>query len=271
MLAPDPKADQPRGNPAKDGETFKQAQRQRHLVEYRPAHHQRGQHAVVHQLLRALDHSRRKHAPVLDLVQKRIHVFAACERPSKDVRSGHRILDRKVDAHSADRRHAVRRIADGEQAGPPPARQPVERDREQLDLVPVLERVDDPSEPGRRLGDAGAESGKSGPPDFLRRALRNHVGALPIIAAVELDQERPRAERAAGLVDRRLLLGQPEPQHVDRRAEILLRKPRLVAQERVAAVGGDRQPRPHLLAILQADTGNAPVLNDEVVGFGLHP
>jgi hypothetical protein len=65
-----------------------------------------------------------------------IGIVAPRHRPRQDVRSRNRILNREVDADPAYRRHRVRCIADRQQAGPMPARQPVERYAQQLDIVP---------------------------------------------------------------------------------------------------------------------------------------
>ena len=64
------------------------------------------------------------------------------QRPGKRPARGDRVLDREVDADPADRRHRVRRVAEAEQPGRRPLPQPVERDLEQLDLVPGGDRVE---------------------------------------------------------------------------------------------------------------------------------
>ena len=163
------------------------------------------------------------------------------------------------------------RVADREQTRAPPPRQPVERNREQLDLVPVLERIDHLGKPRVSPRDILSERRKAGATDLIGRALRNDISALPVVAAVELDQEGARPERAAGLVHRRFRLRQPEPQHVDWRTEVLLRQAGLVAQDRTPPVGRDGQTRPNLLAILEPQSGYAAVLDGEVDHFGHHP
>src|SRR5205085_940834 len=64
-------------------------------------------------------------------------------RSGKNVRRRDRVLDREIDADAAYGRHRMRRIADREQSRPPPALQPVERDGEQIHLIPARERVGD--------------------------------------------------------------------------------------------------------------------------------
>ena len=70
-----------------------------------------------------------------------------------------RVLDREVDADAADRRHRVRRVADAEQPGLRPLREPVDADGEQLDVVPRAHVVDVGREQRRRGDDLGAERG----------------------------------------------------------------------------------------------------------------
>ena len=138
----------------------------------------------------------------------------------------------------------MRGVADREQTRPPPR---VSRSSETESSLTWSQSCS-VSTASARSGAARATSARNGfdalAADFVRRALRNDIGALPIIAAVDLDDQSAGAERAAGLVDRRCLLRQPEPQHVDRRAEILLRKPGFVAQDRASAVGGDASGAP---------------------------
>ena len=55
------------------------------------------------------------------------------------VGGGDRILDRHVDAHAADRRHRMRRIANADKPRPAPFSQPIDRHAQQLDVVPALQ------------------------------------------------------------------------------------------------------------------------------------
>ena len=60
------------------------------------------------------------------------------ERLPQQIRRRDRVLHRQVHADAADRRHRVRGIAEAQQAWPVPGREAVDRDGQQLDLVPVL-------------------------------------------------------------------------------------------------------------------------------------
>jgi hypothetical protein len=58
------------------------------------------------------------------------------QRAPQDVRCGDRILNGEVDADASDRRHRVRRIADAQQPGPVPLRQPIDLHGQQLHVSP---------------------------------------------------------------------------------------------------------------------------------------
>jgi hypothetical protein len=60
VLAADAETHQARGNPAKDRESIQQAQGERNLVQHRLADDERRQHAVVDELLPALDDAGRE-------------------------------------------------------------------------------------------------------------------------------------------------------------------------------------------------------------------
>ena len=51
-------------------------------------------------------------------------------------RTRHRILDSEIDADAADRRHGVSGIADAEQPVAIPALQAIDRDSQELHVVP---------------------------------------------------------------------------------------------------------------------------------------
>ena len=125
------------GNSSQDRESVEQP-KDNGTLSARLAEHQRRQNASCTAFCAAwmtrVGNSRRSWTSS----QQRIDVLAARERSGEDVGGRDGVLDREIDADPADRRHRMGRIADRQQAGPPPARQPVERDREQLHLIPVL-------------------------------------------------------------------------------------------------------------------------------------
>src|SRR5689334_1121511 len=97
-------------------------------------------------------------------------------------------------------------VSDREQARSPPSSQSIERYREQLHLVPVPEGVGDGREVRSGSGHIIAECGNALLADFVSRALRDDVGALPVIAAVYLHDECARTEGPPGFVSGSLVL-----------------------------------------------------------------
>ena len=210
-------------------------------------------------LLHGLDHLGREIPAMLDLRQQAIHVLPLRQRTGEDIRGGHGILDGKVDADPADRRHGVRGIADGKQPGAPPAVQPVERDGQQFDLIPVGQRRHD------RLASSGAARATSSRKAWAARHRGSrrprpcdHVGTLPIVAAVDLHDQRARTEGAAGNVGRQSSPSADET--ITRRSALRGQSSegRLVPQDRASAVRGDGEPRPHFLAILRRTPVTVP-------------
>ena len=89
----------------------------------------------------------------------------------------------------------MRGVADAEEPGPPPISQPIDRDGEQLDVVPAFQFVD----PVGRNGDISTIRSRNarGPPNSrLDPALRDDVGALPVVAAIEHHHDPARIEVA---------------------------------------------------------------------------
>ena len=77
-----------------------------------------------------------------DVTDRQIPCMRRTQYRSEDARSSHRILNREIDADTADRGHGVGRIADAEQAGKTPAAQAVDLDWKERDLIPRLDLVD---------------------------------------------------------------------------------------------------------------------------------
>jgi len=204
-------------------------------------------------------------------VEQRIDILPGGERRGEDVRGRDRVLDGEIDADAAHWRHGMGGIADREQPGARPAFEPVERDREQLHLVPVRERVRHVREVGRGAGDLGAERRDALRAHVVGAAFRHDKGALPVIAAVELHDEGSRAEGAAGFGVRGVALRQAEPEHVDRRAKVQLLEAGLVAQRRGASIGGDGKPGADFAARLRSDPDDPLILLNQVHRLAVHP
>ncbi|SVK46902.1 Uncharacterised protein [Acinetobacter baumannii] len=59
------------------------------------------------------------------------------QRRDQGVGGGHRVLNRQVDAHAADRRHGVRGVADAQHPRFGPAIQTIDANAQQFDLIPL--------------------------------------------------------------------------------------------------------------------------------------
>src|SRR5579871_4184316 len=162
------------------------------------------------------------------------------------------------------------RVADGEEAGTRPVREPIERDRQQFDVVEALERFDRRDKEWRRSDHAAAELVNAAGLDGVGAALRNHERALPVVATIDQHQDAPRAEYAGGLIIGFLRFRHPKPEHVHRCAEILTMQTCSLTQTRVAAVGGDDELCAYRRAIRELDAGDATVADDKINRFGLH-
>src|SRR5947208_16763131 len=93
----------------------------------------------------------------------------------------------------------MRAIADAEQAGPPPALQPVDRNGQQLDVLPALQLVDPVAQKRRQAQDLAAKRVQATGAHLVVTALADHERALPVIAAVEGDEQAAVIETAGGL------------------------------------------------------------------------
>ena len=103
MLAADSEADKARGYPAQERQALEQTQRPGQLVENDLAHDERRQDPIVYGPLHPLNHARWKLPPFLDFPEQRVDVLSGGQRRGEDVRGGHRILDREIDADAAHR------------------------------------------------------------------------------------------------------------------------------------------------------------------------
>ena len=93
------------------------------------------------------------------------------QRSLEQIGGGNRVLDRQVDADPSHRRHGARGIIDAQQAGPIALLQPIDRDREQLHVVPAGQLTEAIPRKGRYLSNIGPESRQAASPDVLDRAL----------------------------------------------------------------------------------------------------
>jgi len=90
----------------------------------------------VHENLESLGHAGRKFAPFLDCLECALRDPGFEQRLRKNVRGCNRVLNGQIDADTADRRHGMGGITDAQKTGPRPVPEPVDGDRQQLDIVP---------------------------------------------------------------------------------------------------------------------------------------
>ena len=145
-----------------------------------------------------------------------------------------------------------------------PAREAIDAHGEELDVVPVANGAGVHGPHGEPR-DLVAEGRQTAGADLVERALRNHEAALPVLTAVEHDEDAPGLDAAERL--RRGVAGhlrQPEPEDVHRRAERLDAKAGCRAHRGVAAVGADDE----IGANLQRTVGRRrPHADDSPIGF----
>ena len=169
---------------------------------------------------------------------------ALAQRPCEEVGGRDRVLDGQVDADAADRRHGVRGVADAEEPGPVPARQPVHADGGSSGR-PSSRSPPDPvggNGAGRRRCAEGLEAAAA---ELLEAALGDDVAALPVLAPMKRTKIRPGRSGPCGLGVAGMSRN-AEPQHVHGRAELLHRQPGPLAEDRAPPVGGDHQVGAHL-------------------------
>src|SRR5579871_3609547 len=82
-------------------------------------------------------------------------------------------------------------VADAQQPGAVPATQPVDRDTQQLDMVPIRDFADAIGKARREGGDFVLQCTKPARLDRLKPTLGDHERALPIILAVDQHQNPP--------------------------------------------------------------------------------
>src|SRR6185437_1319652 len=97
----------------------------------------------------------------------------------------------EIDAHSADRRHRMRRIPDAEKPRPPPSIEPVDTNSEQPHVLEARDLAETFGKKRRQLCQSRTKRVDAGRPDAIDPSLRNHVRALPVIAPIEHDHEAP--------------------------------------------------------------------------------
>src|SRR6185369_13036914 len=98
---------------------------------------------------------------------------------------GDRVLNREVDADATDRRHRMSGVADAQQPRAVPRSQTIHRYAQKLDIGPILQLVHPVAQVWSEACDLLPQSRLSTSTNLVKPALRDHVGALPVVFAVE--------------------------------------------------------------------------------------
>ena len=85
----------------------------------------------------------------------------------------------------------MRGIADAQKSRAAPVTEPVDGHGQQFDIVPIAQLGDARFEEWRKIEDRLPETGQPVAANFLEAALGNHQRALPIIVAIDGDQNAP--------------------------------------------------------------------------------
>ena len=115
------------------------------------------------------------------------------------IRRRNRILNRKVDSYTSDRRHGMRCIADAQKPRAGPEREPVDYDGQKTDFIPIAQLCYAISQERCQTGDFLAERFQPSLSDFVGCAFRNHERTLPVIVAIEQNQNFALVDMAKGL------------------------------------------------------------------------
>jgi hypothetical protein len=94
---------------------------------------------------------------------------------------------------------ACAEITDADQSRPPPSSQSIDRDAEEADVVLAFQFADAIGPKGRHFDDALTEGFEVLRLHALDPTLRNDIGALPVVAAIEHDHEPARFDMAEGV------------------------------------------------------------------------
>src|SRR6185437_9636121 len=157
----------------------------------------------------------------------------------------HRILDGDIDPDSSYRRHGVGRIADEEQPGPPPLPQEIDHHGQKLHVIEAVQLADAISQERRKSAHAVPKRLDAFVLYTLEATLRNDVGTLPVLAAVQHDQHRASVDMPENLSGIALLASEPKPKHVHRSAEVIALQSSLASQRRMPPVAADNQIGTH--------------------------
>ena len=141
--------------------------------------------AVLNDDLKSLRGASGKHPASLHGFKIRFTDAARGQLCRKNIGSGDRILDGKIDSDATCRGHGVCRVANAKQSLAAPIAQTIDLDGKQFDLGPVVQlSYPVAKEPGK-TDDIVLKLRQTACFDLVKAALRNDTASLPIIIAVE--------------------------------------------------------------------------------------
>lgn len=189
VLGPESHAHEPRGNAAQKREAIEQSERQRQLSDLTLSGKKRPNRPILYKDLHCLRGTRGKFAALLYFGKLTDREAALEQRRCESIGCGNGILDSEIYSHSTDGRHGVRCVADTKQAGTEPLGEPVDSYGEKLYLVPIAQRIDTVAHDGRKCGEFVAKTLQALLLNLVKSSFANHKSALPIILAIEHDED----------------------------------------------------------------------------------
>src|SRR5262245_56682773 len=158
-----------------------------------------------------------------------------------NIGSCNRILNRQVDPYATCRRHRMRGIANAEEAVTIPAPEPVDLHGENLYLVPVAQFIHAFVQIRRDLENAGLERIETTLLDLLEGAFADDESGLKIVRAIDQDEGFPIVHVAQHLARIGWSPADPEPQNVNRSADLNQLKIACFTRDRMPTVAADDQ------------------------------
>jgi len=121
-----------------------------------------------------------------------------------------------------------------------PKRQPVDRDGQELDVIEALELVNAIGEKRSQRGNMVAQGAYPLRLEAVGGSLGDHIGALPIFAAVEHNQDLAGVDSAEKVVGIDGPARKPEPTRIHRRSNFEWHEAGFPPHQGMAAVGAER-------------------------------
>ena len=165
-------------------------------------------------------------------------------------------------------------VPDAQQARPVPPGKPVDADGEQLHVLPAANLSHTVGGERRELRHSAPECLEAARVDRLDGSLRDDVAALPVLAAVDHDEDPADVEAPHGLCGIGGSPGEAEPQDVHRCAELQTMEEGLLPDHRGPAIGAHdqvRADRQWALRCGHANAHRAPRLLDQPGHLRAHP